>query len=105
MNIALLILAISSITALTGNALATGIDANISANETIANPVNTIDTIEISEAAKVVNITENSSETTVIESIIKEEEKKSSPGFGLTATVTALIALIILITVYNRNNQ
>ena len=65
MNKALLILAIFSITTLTGNALATDIDANISTNETIANPVSTADTIEISETANVVNITENSSETTV----------------------------------------
>ena len=107
MNTALLILAIFSITTLTGNALATDIDANISTNETIANPVNTTDTIEIGETANVVNITENSSETSVIESIIKEEQKQSSPGFGLTDTVTALIAVVILITVivYIRSNQ
>jgi hypothetical protein len=104
-NKALLILAIFSTTALTGYALPSDMDANISANKTIANPVNTADAIEISETANVINITENSNETTIIESIIKEDQKKSSPGFGLADT--ALITLIILTTVIVniRNNR
>ncbi len=107
MNKALLILAIFSMTTLTGHALASGLDANISANKTIANPVSTTDAIEISETANVINITENSNETTIIESIIKEDQKKSSPGFGFTDTVAALITLIILTTVIVniRNNR
>jgi hypothetical protein len=107
MNMALLILAIFSMTTLTGHALASDIDENISTNETIANPVSTTEAIEISETANVINITEDSNETTVIESIIKEDQKKSSPGFGLTDTVTALIILIILSTVVVniRNNR
>ena len=96
-NMALLILAIFSAMMLTGNALATGIDANISTTEAIASPVSTTDAIEISETANVVNITEDSNETTVIESIIKEEQKKSSPEFGLTDTVIVLITAVILI--------
>jgi len=67
-------------------------DGNVSTDETIANPVSTVDAIEISETANVINITENSNETTVIETIIKEDQKKSSPAFGLTETVTALIS-------------
>jgi hypothetical protein len=105
MNMALLILAIFSMTTLTGHA--SDIDENISTNETITNPVSTTEAIEISETANVINITEDSNETTVIESIIKEDQKKSSPGFGLTDTVTALIILIILSTVVVniRNNR
>ena len=99
MNMALLILAIFSMTTLTVHALASDMDGNFSSNETIANPVGTEDAIEISETANVVNITENSNETTVIESIIKEDQKKSSPGFGLTGTLTSLISLVILTTV------
>jgi hypothetical protein len=107
MNKMLLILAIFSMTTLTGYALASDLDANISTNKTIANPVNTTDAIEISETANVINITENSNETTIIESIIKEDQKKSSPGFALTDTLTALITLIILSTVVVniRNNR
>lgn len=107
MNMALLILAIFSMTTLTVHALASDIDGNFSTNETISNPVGTADVIEISETANVINITENSNETIVIESIIKEDQKKSSPGFGLTETVTALISLIILTTVIAniRNNR
>ena len=97
-NMALLILAIFSMTT-SGQALASDTDGNFSINETIANPVGTEDAIEISETANVVNITENSNETTVIESIIKEDQKKSSPGFGLTGTLTSLISLVILTTV------
>jgi hypothetical protein len=104
---ALLILVIFSTTTLTGYGLATDIDVNISTNETITTLVSTTDVIEISETANVINITENSNETTVIESIIKEEQKKSSPGFGLTDIVITLITLAILITaiVYMRNNR
>lgn len=105
MNMALLILAILSTTTINAYALSVDIDTNISTNETIANPVSTTDTIEINETANVVNITENSNETTVIESIIKEEQKKS-PGFGLTDSVISLITVIILMmgVVYIRNN-
>lgn len=94
-------------TTLTGHALASDMDGNTSTNETIANPVSTTDAIEISETANVINITENSNETTIIETIIKEDQKKSSPGFGLTDIVTALITLIILSTVVVniRNNR
>ena len=99
MNKVLLILAIFSMTTLTGHALASGMDGNTSTNKTIANPMSTTDAIEISETANVINITENSNETTIIETIIKEDQKKSSPGFALTDTVTALITLIILSTV------
>ncbi len=101
----LAILAILSITTLNAYALAVNIDTNISTNETIANPVSTTDTIEINETANFINITENSNETTVIESIIKEEQKKS-PGFGLTDSVISLITVIILMMgiVYIRNN-
>lgn len=107
MNMALLILAILSITTLTGHALASDMDANISTNETIPNPVNTIDVIEISETANVINITENSNETIVIESIIKDEQKKSSPGFGLAEIMITLITAVILITIIVtiRNNR
>ena len=105
MNMALLILAMFSITTLTAHAQASEMDANISTNETIANPVSTPDAIEISETAKVINITENSNETAVIESIIKEDQKKSSPGFGLTDTVTALITVVITVIFNIRNNR
>jgi hypothetical protein len=100
------ILAILSITTLNAYALAVDIDTNISTNKTIANPVSTIDTIEINETANFINITENSNETAVIESIIKEEQKKS-PGFGLTDSVISLITVIILMMgiVYIRNNN
>jgi hypothetical protein len=104
-NIALLILAIFSITTLTAHAQASHMDANISTNETIANPANTTDVIEISETANVINITENSNETIVIESIIKEDQIKSSPGFGLTDTAMALITVVITVIVNIRNNR
>lgn len=105
MKMLLLILAILSTTTLNAYALAFDIDTNISTNETIANPVSTTDTIEINETANFINITENSNETTVIESIIKEEQKKS-PGFGLIDSVISLITVIILMMgiVYIRNN-
>jgi hypothetical protein len=97
MNIALLIVAIFSITTVPGYALATGSGVNISTDETIANSRAANDTIVVNENANVINITENSNETTVLESIIKQEQKKSSSGFGSTDTVISLITVIILI--------
>src|SRR5659263_636833 len=105
MKMLLLILAILSTTTLNAYALAFDIDTNISTNETIDNPVSTTDTIEINETANFSNITENSNETTVIESIIKEEQKKSA-GFGLIDSVISLITVMIFMmgTLYIRHN-
>ena len=97
MNLMLLVLAILLLTTFSGYALASDINTNISTNETAANSVSTTDTIEINESANLINITENSNEATVIESMIKEDQKKSSPGFGLTDTVISLITVIILV--------
>ncbi len=84
-----------SATTLTRYALAA---ENISINETISDQVITsADTIAINENVSVINITKNSNETTVAETIIKEEQKKSSPGFSLNDTVISLISAIILI--------
>ena len=105
-NTLLLILAILSTTTLTGYALAADKDANISTNETIANQVSTpVDTIVINENAKVINITENSNEITVAETIIKEEQKKSSPGFGMADTIISLIAVVAIVFVIARKNR
>lgn len=93
----LLILTIFSITTVPGYALATDTEANISRNDTIVNSQSTDDTILVNENARVINITENSNETTVIESIIKQEQKKTASGFGLTEIVISLITVIILI--------
>lgn len=105
-NILLLILAIFLTATLTGYALAADGDVNISTNETIANPVSTpIDTIVINEDANVINITENSNETTIAETIIKEEQKKSSPGFGIADTIISLIAVVAIVFVIARKNR
>ncbi len=109
-NKLLLALAILSIlsTTLTGYALAAGNDTNTSINRTTVDPVVTpLDTIVINENTKVINITENSNETIVAETIIKEEQTKSSQGFWLTATVISLIAaiFIIMVIVYIKKNR
>jgi hypothetical protein len=83
-------------------AQAAGSGANISTNETLSDQVTTTpaDTIAINENISIINITKNSNETTVSETIIKEAQTKSSPGFSLTDTVISLISVIILIMVY-----
>jgi hypothetical protein len=97
MNTTLLILAIFSITTLSGSALPIDKGANFSTNETMANSVNTDDTFVVNENVNVINITENSNETTVVESIIQQDQMKSSPGFALTDTMISLIMVLILI--------
>jgi len=100
-NNLILILVISS--TMTGCALAADKDINISPNETIAQQVITPgDTIALDENVEVINITENSNETSVVETIIKEEQEKSSPGFSLNDTVISLIIATILIMVIGR---
>jgi hypothetical protein len=97
MNMTLLILAIFSTTTVTGYALTTDTGSKISTNDTIVNSESTNDTIVVNENARVINITENSNETTVMESIIKQEQKKSTPGFGLEDTLISLITVMFLI--------
>lgn len=100
-NMLILILVMLSTMTLTGYAQINESGANISTNETIADRESTAaDTIAINEDINVINITKNSNETTVTETIIKEEQTKSSPGFSLTDTVISLITGIILIMVY-----
>jgi hypothetical protein len=106
LTLAILSTSATALTALSGYALAADNDINISTNTIY--PVDTpVNTIAINESINVVNITNNSNETTVAETIIKEENKKSSPGFLLTDTVISLITAIILIIsmVYIRNNK
>jgi hypothetical protein len=96
MTIMILILAILTTMTLTEYALAAESSANISTNETVA--VSTpVGTNVINDKAKIINITEDSNETTVVETIIEEEQKKSSSGFSLIDTVISLITVIILI--------
>jgi hypothetical protein len=102
--------ALTTFTALTGYALAADNDTNISTNTIypVDTPVDTApDTIAINESINVINITNNSNETTVAETIIKEESKKSSPGFLLTDTMISLITVIILVIskVYIKKNK
>jgi len=88
-------------TTLTGYALAADKDVNIPTNDTITDQMGTaVDTIAINENVTVINITENSNETTVAETILKEEQKKSSPGFSLTDMVVSLISAVFLIMIY-----
>lgn len=96
-----LILVIITTTTFSGYALAAESGTNISTNETIA--VSTqVETNDINNNANIINITENSNETTVVETIIKEEQKKSSPGFSLSDTLISLItAIILIITIVN----
>lgn len=95
-NTLILILVILS-QALTGYALAADKDVNISTNETIADQVSTVDTIAINDNVNIINITKNSNETIVAETILKEEQTKSSPGFSLADTAISLITAAILI--------
>lgn len=82
----------------TGYALAANNDTNNSINITTVDPETTEqETIVIPENAEVINITENSNETDVAETILKEEQKKSSPGFWLTDAVISLICAIFII--------
>lgn len=100
-NRLILILAMLSTTTLTGYALTADKDVNIPTNETITDQMSTaVDTIAINENVNVINITKNSNETTVAETILKEEQKKTSPGFSLTDTVISLISAVILIMIY-----
>ena len=64
------------------------------------------DTIVINESVNVVNITENSNETEILETSIKEEQKNSSPGFSLVDSMISLIIAILLIMsiIYIRKN-
>lgn len=97
-TILLLILAIMSTMVFNGHAFAADENANVSIGETIDDPAATPeDIIVINQDAKIVNITENSNETTVIDTVIGEEEKKYSPGFSLTDNMLSLIAAIIVI--------
>lgn len=98
-NMLILILVMLSATTLTGYALAAESGTNISPNETIAT-ITPADAIAVNEDVNVINITRDSNETTVDETIIKEEQMKSSPGFSLTDTVMSLITGIILIMIF-----
>lgn len=98
-NTLILILVMLSTMTLTGYAQANESGANISTNETTAG-ITPADIIAINENASVINITKNSNETTVAETMIKDGQTKSSPGFSLTDTVISLITAIILIAVY-----
>lgn len=65
-----------------------------------------VDTIEINESVNVINITENSNETTVLETSIREEQNNASPGFSLPDSMISLIiaALLIVSITYIRKN-
>ncbi len=108
-NMVVLVSVMLSTMVLTGYALAADRGSNNSTNVTIATmtPVDTIavnedvaDTIAVNEDVNVINITKNSNETTVTETIIKDEQKKSSPGFSLFDSLISLIPALILIMIY-----
>lgn len=92
-NMLILTLAILSIAAPIGYALA-------------ANNNENADVIEINESANVVNITENSSETQILETSIKEGQINASPGFSLPDSMISLIIAILIIVslIYIRKN-
>ena len=83
-NILILILVMLPIATPTGFALAVNQDANA-------------DTIEINESVNIINITENSNETTVLETSIREEQNKASPGFPIIDSVISLIIAVLII--------
>lgn len=100
MNMPLLILMVFSAATFNGHALAMNLDDNTSSIEVTSDPFDTqIDTFEVDENANVVNITENSNESILVEKII-EEQKKPSTVFSLDGSmVSPLIAIILFISI------
>ncbi len=97
-NKVILISMMLSTMALIGSALAADRSADNSTNVTIT--MTPADTIAVNEDVNVINITKNSNETTVTETIIKDDQKKSSPGFSLFDSLISLFSAIILIMIY-----
>lgn len=100
-NLLLLILVAFSTTTLNGYALTEDNSANGTIVDTAAEPS---ETITVNENTTVINITENSNETNVVETVINDEQKKSTPGFLFTDTVMSLfISIIVTMSIfYNR---
>lgn len=83
---------------LIGNALAAENGSNTSQIETAADTlVIPEDTIEINENATIINITENSTEAKVEESLINEEQNTTTQGFSLNGNSISTIIKIVLI--------
>lgn len=86
---------------LIGNALAAENGTNTSKIEKAADSVVIKkDTIKINENATIIKITKNSTEAAVEESIIKEEQNKSSEGFSLNEnSISSIIKIVIIMSI------
>lgn len=95
--VSFLILTIGNVYAENNTTIADDSVASVSEDNISAEP---IDTISVSDNVNVVNITEDTNETDLLEKSVEEEQTKQSPGFELT---TILIGLILIVYIKRRN--